>query len=82
MFQRSIYNTLNKIFSYLICGILKIYYESSFSFIKNSAMKLIQKLSNERHIKVLIVTHDMDMLISDNHVIEMQNDKIVAKKTT
>ncbi|GIO24643.1 ABC transporter ATP-binding protein [Oceanobacillus sp. J11TS1] len=42
-------------------------------------MKLIQKLSKERNITVLMVTHDMDMLNFVDHVIEMLDGKIVKK---
>ncbi|MFD1449207.1 MULTISPECIES: ABC transporter ATP-binding protein [Oceanobacillus] len=45
-------------------------------------MKLIQKLSKERHITVLMVTHDMDMLDFVDEVIEMRDGKIVDRKNT
>ncbi|GGP09996.1 ABC transporter ATP-binding protein [Oceanobacillus neutriphilus] len=45
-------------------------------------MKLIQNLSKERHITVLMVTHDMDMLDFVDEVIEMRDGKIVDKKNT
>lgn len=42
-------------------------------------MRLIQRLSKERHITVLMVTHDMDMLDYVDHVIEMRDGKIIQE---
>ncbi|WP_040978056.1 ABC transporter ATP-binding protein [Oceanobacillus jeddahense] len=40
-------------------------------------MQLIQKLSKERNITVLMVTHDTDMLQFADHVVEMRDGKMV-----
>ncbi|MFD1415967.1 ABC transporter ATP-binding protein [Oceanobacillus jeddahense] len=45
-------------------------------------MQLIQKLSKERNITVLMVTHDTDMLQFADHVVEMRDGKIVQDKIT
>lgn len=42
-------------------------------------MRLIQRLSKERYITVLMVTHDMDMLDYVDHVIEMRDGKIIQE---
>lgn len=44
-------------------------------------MELIQQLSKERRITVLMVTHDLDMLHYVDHVIEMRDGKIVKQET-
>ncbi|MFD1064691.1 ABC transporter ATP-binding protein [Oceanobacillus locisalsi] len=44
-------------------------------------MQLIQKLSKERNITVLMVTHDTDMLDFVDHVVEMRDGKMVHNNT-
>ncbi|WP_080872111.1 ABC transporter ATP-binding protein [Oceanobacillus timonensis] len=44
-------------------------------------MQLIQKLSKERNITVLMVTHDTDILDFVDHVVEMRDGKMVSNQT-